>query len=162
MLHVLSHPMAEVARSPWTLSSYSKNLKNVASHITSENLSAMKLIMQSEGYLKKQTLDDLKNPHEFLRVLLGRSLISNKDTSFLSFLLKEINRNDLVKILENDDLCLDGPEPPPKNPPEDTSPPLSQMSVDDYDECDDDIMSSQNSISDEEKLQNKMKVSDSL
>lgn len=173
MLHVLSHGMAEVhvpvrsSRSTLTISPYTRTLKNIASHLTLEDLSSIKLILQSENWFKKKTLDELKNPQELIRLLQGRSLISNEDLGFLSTLLKEIHRKDLAKMLQSDmsDLCGDGDPKMKTAPGEDTggSQPLSQMSVDEYDEDDNEvIMSSQSSLSDEEKLQvlNIKKVSD--
>lgn len=169
MFHVLANGMEEKSvRAPGlTISPYTKWLKKIASNLTSEDLSSMKLILQSENWFKKKTLDELKNPQELIRVLQGRSLISRENLGFLSTLLEEIHRKDLAKMLQSDgsDLCQDGV--PQKNAPtEDTggSQPLSQMSVDeDFDSDDNEvIMSSQSSISDEEKLQvlNLKKVSD--
>lgn len=173
MLHVLTHAfgMAEISvrpsRSTLTISPYTRTLKNIATNLTPEDLSSIKLILQSENWFKKKTLDELKNPQELLRVLQGRSLLSREDHTFLSTLLKEIHRKDLAKMLQNDgsDLCQDG-GPKKTAPEEDTggSQPLSQMSIDDeYDDDDNEvIMSSQSSLSDEEKLQvlNIKKVSD--
>lgn len=173
MLHVLSHGMAEVhvpvrsSRSTLTISPYTRTLKNIASHLTLEDLSSIKLILQTENWFKKKTLDELKNPQELIRLLQGRSLISTEDSHFLSTLLKEIHRKDLAKMLQSDvsDLCRDGDPKMKTAPEEDTagSQPLSQMSVDECDEDDNEvIMSSQSSLSDEEKLQvlNIKKVSD--
>lgn len=172
MLHVLSHGMAEVhvpvrSRSTLTISPYTRTLKNIASHLTLEDLSSIKLILQTENWFKKKTLDELKNPQELIRLLQGRSLISTEDSHFLSTLLKEIHRKDLAKMLQRDigsDICQDCDQKKTARE-EDTggSQPLSQMSVDEYDEDDNEvIMSSQSSLSDEEKLQvlNIKKVSD--
>lgn len=166
MLHVLSHGMA-VRSSFLTISPYTRTLKNIASHLTLEDLSSIKLILQTENWFKKKTLDELKNPQELIRLLQGRSLISTEDSHFLSTLLKEIHRKDLAKMLQSDvsDLCRDGDPKMKTAPEEDTggSQPLSQMSVDECDEDDNEvIMSSQSSLSDEEKLQvlNIKKVSD--
>lgn len=171
MLHVLSHGMAEVyvrsSRSTLTISPYTRTLKNIAICLTQEDFSSIKLILQSENLFKKKTLDELKNPQELIRLLQGRSLISTEDLGFLSTLLKEIHRKDLAKMLQRDigsDICQDCDQKKTARE-EDTggSQPLSQMSVDEYDEDDNEvIMSSQSSLSDEEKLQvlNIKKVSD--
>lgn len=170
MLHVLSHGMAEISvrssRLTLTISPYTRTLKTIASNLTPEDLSSIKLILQSENWFKKKTLDELKNPQELLRVLQGRGLISKGKQSFLSTLLTEIHRKDLAKMLQSDasDLSPDGDFT--KTAPEENtggSQPLSQMSVDEYDDDDNEvIMSSQSSLSDEEKLQvlNVKKVSD--
>lgn len=174
MLHVLTHAydseMAEISvrssRLTLTISPYTRTLKTISTNLTEEDLSSIKLILQSENWFKKKTLDELKNPQELLRVLQGRGLISKGNQSFLSTLLTEIHRKDLAKMLQSDgsDLCLDG-DPKKTAREEDTggSQPLSQMSVDEYDDDDNEvIMSSQSSLSDEEKLQvlNVKKVSD--
>lgn len=176
MLHVLTHAydsvMAEISlrssRLTLTISPYTRTLKTIATNITEEDLSSIKLILQAENWFKKKTLDDLKNPQELLRVLQGRGLISKGNQSFLSTLLTEIHRKDLAKMLQSDgsgsDLTPDG-DCTKTAPEENTggSQPLSQMSVDEYDDDDNEvIMSSQSSLSDEEKLQvlNVKKVSD--
>lgn len=176
MLHVLTHAydsvMAEISlrssRLTLTISPYTRTLKTIATNITEEDLSSIKLILQAENWFKKKTLDDLKNPQELLRVLQGRGLISKGNQSFLSTLLTEIHRKDLAKMLQSDgsgsDLSPDG-DCLKTAPEENTggSQPLSQMSVDEYDDDDNEvIMSSQSSLSDEEKLQvlNVKKVSD--
>lgn len=169
---MLCHEMAEIpvsvrpSRSKLTISPYTRTLKNIAIHLTQEEFSSIKLILQSENWFKKKTLDELKNPQELIRLLQGRSLISTEDLGFLSTLLKEIHRKDLAKMLQSNgsDLCQDGDLKKTARE-EDTggSQPLSQMSVDEYDDDDNEvIMSSQSSLSDEEKLQvlNIKKVSD--
>ncbi|XP_061182127.1 uncharacterized protein LOC133190484 [Saccostrea echinata] len=156
MLHVMAHStsrMAEVVsvHSPGpsthaSISPFSRSLKMISQQLTVEDFSTLKLILQSENLLKKQTLDNLKNPQELLRVLLGRHLVSQENTSLLESHLKEIGRIDLAKLLPSIELCQDGDE---CLPDENSNSQNSQMSID---EDDDEIMSSQSSISDEEKL----------
>ncbi|XP_062617888.1 uncharacterized protein LOC134279497 [Saccostrea cucullata] len=160
MLHVMANStsrMAEVTsvHSPGSsshssiLSPFSKSLKSISQQLTSDDFSTLKLILQSENLLKKQTLDNLKNPQELLRVLLGRHLVSQENTSLLESHLKEIGRSDLAKLLPSAELCQDGNECLQDGYSNSQN---SQMSIDDEEEDDDEIMLSQNSLSDEEKL----------
>lgn len=157
MLHVISNKMAEFKSPGPSISPFTRRLKYIALNLTNDDFSTLKLVVQSDDILKKQVLDELKNPQDLLRILQGRSLIHRGNTQLLFCLLEEIGRKDLAKLLVEPDICSDGVEESP-TVPEDNTCTSSQMSVDDIDD-DEIIMSSQGSISDEEKLMLK-KMSD--
>ena len=155
---------------------FGKVLVQVSRQITTEELSNLKLFTLANKNIRRSDFDKLKNPGDFLSWLLSRNYCSEKNTDFLEELLCDIGRKDLAKIihkatelasssLESDGPQTDGPQtdgPETDGPRADGDPSgesagaslESIMSIDVTLERDEEPMqSSQNSISDDEKLQ---------
>jgi len=150
-------------------SPFAKALNTVAASLTTADVSSLKLLLISDNIFKKNVLDKCSNGADILIQLVHSGYLSRKSLTFLSDMLIEIHRKDLAKDLqkiqhmednnfltENKAPCV---KPNLKQPMEQeewsslncktkTSETSLELWEDEYE-----MKSSQESISDEEKLQ---------
>ncbi|KAK3090469.1 hypothetical protein FSP39_012125 [Pinctada imbricata] len=146
---------------------FGKVLVQISRQINTEELSNLKLMTMANKKIRLQDFDRLKNPGDFLSLLYRRNYYHEKDTSFLEMILEEVGRKDLSKILfrhmmeyGGGDVRLEKDGDSTEHTESPSSSLEGQMSVDGsldrddlYDRDEEPMQSSQNSISDDEKLQ---------
>lgn len=81
------------------ISKFARLLLNISLHLTPEDLSNIKLVLEVDGVLKRKTLDSLLNTADLFRLLYSRKIVQEDNLNLLTEILKQIHRYDCVKLI---------------------------------------------------------------
>lgn len=82
------------------ISKFARLLLKISLHLTPEDLSNIRLVLEVDGVLKRKTLDSLVNTADLFRLLYSRKIVQEDNLNLLMEILKQINRYDCVKLIQ--------------------------------------------------------------